>query len=204
MNKIDFIKIIGKLKEDAKEELPSFPEAFYMSYSFIYVAIYEDGSFETSCSTTILNNAIECFMLVSGFNNYGACWYILYYIDGDGVPHKDAYIDELWTISIDYLGSGDKRSYDMSLRFDEMNITSSEWKDPKSSEKALRDIVGRYLAIRHCKTIEEARLCIEVIGLKKELQNQRNRTAYINAYLSEETNRYKKLLDDIKALIGKE
>jgi len=90
------------------------------------------------------------------------------------------------------------------LRFDEMNITSSEWKDPKSSEKALRDIVGRYLAIRHCKTIEEARLCIEVIGLKKELQNQRNRTAYINAYLSEETNRYKKLLDDIKALIGKE
>ena len=77
MAKNDFISIVNKHKVEAKEALPSFPKAFYMSHSFLYVAIYDDGSFKTSCDNSILAEAEECFMLVSGITIYDECWHIL-------------------------------------------------------------------------------------------------------------------------------
>ena len=202
MRKIDFKSIAKKLEVEAKEVLPTFQKAVH-SYSVLYAAIYEDGSFSTSCSSEFLRNANECFMLVSSTNNAGGCWYVLYYIDDIGIPHSEGFIDGQWSIVVNDLGSGWNRRYGLFLRFQETEIARCEWKDSKSSENTFGEIIRRYLAVRHCETLDEAILSLKVIDLNTVVHHQADRIDYLNAYFSEEIKKYKGLLDELKVIIDK-
>lgn len=203
MDKIDYVDIVNRLKVEAKEEFPSFPKVVNC-YSALYAAIYKDGSFSTSCSTDFLRNANECFMLMSSINNAGGCWYILYYIDNQGIPHKEGFIDGQWSIVVNDLGSGWNQRHGIFLRYQDKEIARCEWKDSKSSEKPFGDIIRRYLTVRHCKTIDEAILSLKVLDLNIVIHHNADRMAFLNAYFSEEIKNYKGLLDELKVIIGKE
>lgn len=198
MGKIDFVNIVKRLKEEAKDVLPQFPDAFYISITALYAAIYDDNSFLTSCSTGILDNAKECFLLVYGRNNADAVWYIFYHIDENGIPHQEGYIDDNWSISIGDSRYGGTSYHHLSLRFDDCSVDKSEWIYPEDCEKALNDIIGKYLTMKNCKTIEEARLYSEVIALKKEMIGNKNREEFFHAKMSNEIEVYKDLIERLK------
>ena len=195
---IDFIKIAKQLKEDAKDALPFFPGVHYMTINPLYLAVNNDGSISTSCSTVILKDIVECFILVIGTNNAGGTWYILYYIDTNGIPHHEGYIDDRWSMSIEDSRYSGVTYYDFSLRFDDSQVSKSTWINPKDSEKAFREIVSTFLTLRGCKTLKEAELFAEVIEKNKEMIAVKNRDEFLRALLSKEIDMYKELLDELK------
>ena len=200
MGNTNFINIVNILKEDAKEELPIYPgKFFYKSISFLYAAIFDIGSFSTSCSSSILINANECFMLVSGLNCFESYSHILYYIDDNGIPHKEGFIDGRWSIVTRNIRFGVNPYHygdALFLNFDDVEIARSKELN-KTCENVFKDIVGKYLAIRHCKTLEEVKLSAKVLEMDKEMQSNKNMTDFIKAYLSEEIQMYKDILSKI-------
>ena len=198
MGRIDFTNILKQLKDEAKDALPNFPKAFYMSITALYVAIYDDDSFTTSCSTSILENAKECFLLVYGKNNAEATWYVLYYIDEDGIPHQEGYINDKWSLYIRESRYGGTLYHNLSLCFEGLDVDNSEWLNPKDCEKALNEIIGKYLTMKKCKTIEEARLYSEVLAIKKEMIGNKNRDDFFLAKMSKEIEFYKELIEGLK------
>lgn len=204
MGTVNLINIVNCLKKEAKEELPYYPKTEYKNISNLYAAIYDNGSFATSCSTSILTNANECFMLISGLNCYGAYSHILYYINEDGIPHKEGFIDGRWSILTQNIKFGSNPYYYadvLFLKIDNCEIARSEELNNETCEKAFRDIVGKFLAIRHCKTTDEAKLTIKVLEMETEMHNNKNMSDFIKAYLTEESKKYKHILDDLKELL---
>lgn len=204
MGTVNLINTVNCLKKEAKEELPYYPKIEYKSFSYLYAAIYDNGSFTTSCSSSILLNANECFMLISGLNCYGAYSHTLYYIDEDGIPHKESFIDGRWSILTQNIKFGSNPYYYadvLFLKIDNCEIARSEELNNETCEKAFRDIVGKFLAIRHCKTTDEAKLTIKVLEMETEMHNNKNMSDFIKAYLTEESKKYKHILDDLKELL---
>lgn len=183
------------IKQLAQFCVEKFQKSIYKDYNYagtLYVAVYCTNQVECSITPHILDGAMSCFLI-----------HKQKYLYNDRVEYKVDYINENNSVTDGYIGNGfylraqTTGQYSLILQKHDPLIT---YTFNLPFEDKMQKIWDVYCKLKGAKSKEELLLRNKMIknedsGIKAELDS-----AY--QLLEELNNKYKKLLDDIRAIVG--
>lgn len=202
--KVNFVALAETEVEKFKSIFNESQDSKYLDIP-LFVAIHEDEDIELGSNPQILENAVECILILAynklEVRNYYD-WYQILYIDKNGVVH-DGFEKDGWELT--YTFSGSYKTKIMFLKYMGEKVAFTNKESYQGWDDHIRRLWDIYLYAKSSETIKEARLMCNNFKLLRNidsLQKQIDELKSANQLLEKEKMQYQSILNEIQTILS--
>ena len=199
------VNFVALAKAEVEKFMSSFNDSQDSNYLDIplFVAIHEDDNIELGSDPLILENAVECILILAynklEVRNYYD-WYQILYIDKKGVVHN-GFEKDGWELT--YTFSGSYKTKIIFLKYMGGNIAFTNKESYQGWDDHLRKLWDIYRFAKSSETVKEARLMyknFELLRKVDSLQKEIDELKYANQLLEKEKMQCQSIIDEIQTI----